>query len=313
MNRLMISQVRLGRNDPCWCGSTKKYKHCHLDIDSTSGENQVTAAKRVYLRNWDRNASSMENQGGYLWMAKKLEPYKPKRIFDVGSGDGRGLATLWNTFKPDLIFSIDENWECLTASEGRLKKLGSPTRVVPRLKVQMQSEKHYLLNTKLNMLPRENGVFLVESDFLTDPELNNFLQEIPPFDAVTVWLIGTHLVRQNCLNIAPLQMKDNGEYRLKVQNRAYELADKILRPGGVLQIVDRGEEPSTQLLKDDTMNSHRDQASVTSLQVKEMDYMLYQEVETSNRVTMVATPGTSGVIRENPKLAILSVISTKPN
>jgi uncharacterized protein YecA (UPF0149 family) len=24
---------KLGRNDPCWCGSGKKYKHCHLDED----------------------------------------------------------------------------------------------------------------------------------------------------------------------------------------------------------------------------------------------------------------------------------------
>jgi len=23
----------LGRNDPCWCGSGKKYKHCHLEFD----------------------------------------------------------------------------------------------------------------------------------------------------------------------------------------------------------------------------------------------------------------------------------------
>ncbi|MCK4534736.1 MAG: SEC-C domain-containing protein [Syntrophobacterales bacterium] len=23
----------LGRNDLCWCGSGKKYKRCHMDID----------------------------------------------------------------------------------------------------------------------------------------------------------------------------------------------------------------------------------------------------------------------------------------
>ncbi|NND01697.1 MAG: hypothetical protein HKN91_02835 [Acidimicrobiia bacterium] len=23
-----------GRNDPCWCGSGKKYKTCHLSVDS---------------------------------------------------------------------------------------------------------------------------------------------------------------------------------------------------------------------------------------------------------------------------------------
>ena len=22
-----------GRNDPCWCGSGKKYKKCHIDFD----------------------------------------------------------------------------------------------------------------------------------------------------------------------------------------------------------------------------------------------------------------------------------------
>ena len=24
---------RIGRNDPCWCGSGKKYKKCHYDFD----------------------------------------------------------------------------------------------------------------------------------------------------------------------------------------------------------------------------------------------------------------------------------------
>jgi uncharacterized protein YecA (UPF0149 family) len=23
----------LGRNDPCWCGSGKKYKKCHMESD----------------------------------------------------------------------------------------------------------------------------------------------------------------------------------------------------------------------------------------------------------------------------------------
>jgi hypothetical protein len=26
-----------GRNDPCWCGSGKKYKKCHLDADRQPG------------------------------------------------------------------------------------------------------------------------------------------------------------------------------------------------------------------------------------------------------------------------------------
>ncbi|HEX4857852.1 MAG TPA: SEC-C metal-binding domain-containing protein [Usitatibacteraceae bacterium] len=25
----MREGVKIGRNDPCWCGSGKKFKHCH--------------------------------------------------------------------------------------------------------------------------------------------------------------------------------------------------------------------------------------------------------------------------------------------
>ncbi len=36
----------LGRNDPCWCGSGKKYKHCHMQTDrgTQAGASQPTAA-----------------------------------------------------------------------------------------------------------------------------------------------------------------------------------------------------------------------------------------------------------------------------
>ena len=30
---LSSQHKKLGRNDPCWCGSGKKYKKCHLNSD----------------------------------------------------------------------------------------------------------------------------------------------------------------------------------------------------------------------------------------------------------------------------------------
>jgi preprotein translocase subunit SecA len=30
------SATTAGRNDPCWCGSGKKYKHCHMRTDQVS-------------------------------------------------------------------------------------------------------------------------------------------------------------------------------------------------------------------------------------------------------------------------------------
>ena len=33
----------LGRNDPCWCGSGKKYKRCHLKSDEKKKSAQRAA------------------------------------------------------------------------------------------------------------------------------------------------------------------------------------------------------------------------------------------------------------------------------
>ena len=33
---LTRSRPKLGRNDPCWCGSGKKYKKCHMKEDEAS-------------------------------------------------------------------------------------------------------------------------------------------------------------------------------------------------------------------------------------------------------------------------------------
>jgi preprotein translocase subunit SecA len=41
------SGPQLGRNDPCWCGSGKKYKNCHMQSDQAQGQGaQRVAAKR---------------------------------------------------------------------------------------------------------------------------------------------------------------------------------------------------------------------------------------------------------------------------
>lgn len=31
------TRPEVGRNDACWCGSGKKYKHCHFDADIRRG------------------------------------------------------------------------------------------------------------------------------------------------------------------------------------------------------------------------------------------------------------------------------------
>ena len=40
----MSEKQKLGRNDPCWCGSGKKYKHCHLRQDRAEGIEPAAAS-----------------------------------------------------------------------------------------------------------------------------------------------------------------------------------------------------------------------------------------------------------------------------
>jgi membrane-bound inhibitor of C-type lysozyme len=39
--------VKIGRNKPCWCGSEKKYKRCHLNRDTQNPVNQGEIHKQL--------------------------------------------------------------------------------------------------------------------------------------------------------------------------------------------------------------------------------------------------------------------------
>jgi hypothetical protein len=38
------SAAHLGRNEPCWCGSGRKYKRCHYDSDKKYFSRSLKAA-----------------------------------------------------------------------------------------------------------------------------------------------------------------------------------------------------------------------------------------------------------------------------
>ncbi len=45
------NQHKLGRNDPCWCGSGKKFKKCHLHREREQAENPYEAIKKTLAFN----------------------------------------------------------------------------------------------------------------------------------------------------------------------------------------------------------------------------------------------------------------------
>jgi len=304
--------MRRTPNDPCWCGSGLLYRHCHHDIDTAPQDRRVEAARQVYDRGWRLNAKHFGSQGAYTWMASQLRPFAPRRILDIGCGDGSGLVALVQEFGQENveIISLDENPECLRSARLQLGDRGMECSAISRQQVRTLGPNSHSLELETGKLTIPSRITLIESDILSDDEIVPFLSQLPKFDAVTVWLVGSHMLRRECQNLDSLNIQSSTHYRLRVQNKAYELADEVLARGGVLQVVDREELPATQELREDILNGHREQASVTDLIVSDLDYMPYEE-RASGGIRMVATPGTSGRLGDLSQIAMCSVISLK--
>lgn len=303
---------KVGRNDACHCGSGLKYKRCHMNADNVGPAQRLNKEYEEYLDKWSANSTAFESQGCYAWMASIALRDNPEKALDVGCGDGRGLlAVLEKNTNPNLkIVGIDENTSCINASAARLREKGYTVEVLERATTRVAGDSHrFTFNPIKTTLTSQ--VTLFQSDLLSDEMLEPFLSVVGSFDLITVWLIGTHFQRSSCQNIRHLNISTSGNYRLSVQNKTYELADRILKKGGILQVVDRGEVPDSEFLKNDSLNSHKEQASVTRLVVENLEFVEYLEPNAARRIAMVETAGLSGRKPDLTRVAMTSVVSRR--
>jgi protein-L-isoaspartate O-methyltransferase len=130
--------MKISPNEPCHCGSGRKYKHCHRPIDEALPEDRYQAGQQVYARNWSSTATEHYNNHRYHWMANILVPYQPKRVFDVGCGSGHGLLALFEVLGGQLqVVSADENAACLDAARQTLGRAKISSDVVKRLRTRL--------------------------------------------------------------------------------------------------------------------------------------------------------------------------------
>ena len=119
---MLDPRQRPGPNENCWCGSTRKYKHCHRSIDDAPTDQKYAEAQRVYASNWRVTAELQYKRGDYAWMAQQLGPYQVRRILDVGCGSGHGILSMLEELGPDLrIVALDENPFCLAMAREALR------------------------------------------------------------------------------------------------------------------------------------------------------------------------------------------------
>lgn len=277
-------------------------------------KDELKKGRKDYMKEWSHgNAKHFESQGYYAWMSSFL-PEKGT-VLEVGTGDGR--ATLQLLKDGHTVISVDENIECLNSAENRLKSKGYIVARIKRetLSVSDADEGTYRIKyKKISNVPAKFDVLLVEGDFLKDTHLLQWLQSLPKFAAVVCWLIGTHYARGQNELIDYLKLPNPSDYRIHVQNEVYEIADLILKPGGILHLVDRGRIINNEelaLLR----SSHEDQASITSLIVGDIHQREYSEPKIGGTPMVAQTVDNEleHLTNSNRLLArLFSIVSVKP-
>ena len=277
-------------------------------------EEWVDKKRDEYRSEWNVNAEFFNSIGAYDWMCEAV--VGKKLLIEIGCGTGE--STLALAKHKHRIVTIEENPHCCRATAKKLFENGVDVELIERGEIHGTQNKSYKqLYQPLSLTKLTASVTVVEGDALFDNGLKEWLESIGPFDAVVCWLMGTNQSRQLVAEYSTLPWKDNGEYRLRVQNRVYELADRVLDSGGILNTVDRGELPEgdmkDELIKED-IDSHVDQASVTSLEIdaSSQRYMKYEPTKLVGGKAMEFTPGTSGRMPKSFQIALRSISAIKP-
>lgn len=296
-------------NDVCWCDSGRKYKKCHKASDEAPEDQKYKESQRQYASAWRVTSQLQYDRGDFCWMAQQLKPYKIGRLFDVGCGSGHGLLALFKTLTAPLrVVSVDENLECLRTACDMLTAAGLSPILIARLDYQY-TPFGFIHDAEPVAGPLPHPLALMEADPMADPHLEAALHADGPFDAVTIWLTGAHMWRRKNVISRSRGAQDEHDLRIMLQNDVYELADRILRPGGVLQVVDRSEAPTTKFLYDAYVQSHREQAEPTTLDVRKIAYRPWNEPEGGATKMIFTSP--EGREAVEPEIALVSIISVK--
>lgn len=273
---------------------------------------ELAAARGRYATQWEISSRHFFDSGYYNWMADKVRG-RPA-IFEVGCGVGYSTLTLAQ--RGHSVIAIDENPDCLRSTKERLESHGLSVNLSLRSDVEAVSQ--YTYEARYGQVPdgAPANVVLIEGDMLNDPTLKQWLTQTQQFDAVVCWLLGSHQYRAAEHRFEEYGAADQFGFRILVQNAVYELADDILKPKGILHVVDRGSFVDDKRLIEAVKDSHREQASITSLAVEEFDYLPYAEADVKGAMPMVYSPPNKPIegIKTSEQLpALISVTSAKPD
>ena len=238
-------------------------------------------------------------------------------ILEIGCGVGFSTLSLSN--RGHKVISIEENSYCIEKASKLLEKEGYQVKTISNREYIKPLNKHkYNISYKeINELfdLSDFDVLFIQGDIINDDNFIDWLTNNDSFsiDAVICWLLGTHYSRGNN-NIFDLsEVNTPGLARLVTQNKIYELCDNILTKGGGLHIVDRSIEHKTIDVKKAAKENHEDQASITQLEVTEVQIEGYTDPEEKS-MKMVSTtfhPMAKDLEVDIDKKIFVSILSIK--
>ena len=291
------------RDDPCACGSGRTYGRCHFAIDRAREDQRYELAQQLYAEVWSPTANHYFDRGIYHWLAGLLEPVCPRRVLDIGCGTGHGVLALYQVLGDKLeVVALDENLACLREAKKRIESRKLPVQLSSRFSPRELSPIGYVHDIAPLTVDAGTQCVLIESDVVIDPYLERWLEEGDEFDAVTLWLTGTHTYRQHSAALQVAEIANDEQHRLFVQGMSHRLAAKALRKGGVLQISDRGVARKSEIDEGELLASYCQRAPDTSLRPKSAAFRGYDDPASS--MPMV----TSEAALNDPKFADLDKV-----
>lgn len=273
---------------------------------------QLDTLRKQYIKTWRVNSNGHLAQGHYSWMAAKLDGYP--RTLEIGCGIGHSTLALLK--QGHSVVCVEENPHCISATQALIAEEGYSVAVITRGTAKSVDENAYRLIYSDIGTPPKVDCLLIEGDALKDPKLEAWLMTQPKFDSIACWLIGTHDSRGHNIAVDAGLIPGPREHRIFVQNSVYELADHVLRSGGILNVIDRAQPPSNDFLANALLDSHREQASVTSLQVQTLDHIPHKEADDVGalRMQITAPKETLDQLPSEgaPEISLCSITSVKP-
>jgi hypothetical protein len=302
----------LKANEPCPCGSGDPYKKCHKTLHRTPPGRYLDEARKFYVGRWVRNAGAHDRANDYDWMCGQVRG-DIARLIDIGVGEGSGLAAMLRNFRPERAIGIEENPECVRRARTKLAAAGASFDVVSRMRTQQVSRDapDYCLAFEQGPISAASGVTVIETDPLFDAALADDLIAAGPFDLVTVWLVGSHEAREHSVELNALGHMTSARYRELVQQSSYGLADKVLAPGGRIQIVDRLPMQDRDGAREHFRALHEAHFQGTSLEIEAIGFREYREAANGGVGMLVKDHGQGTPIGNEHAMLLMSVVSVK--